>query len=693
MAEISGFKVEVQRNSSVIGFKSVSVSYESGKIGSNWNIDLEQPIEFSSSDTWSIIIEFAGYRRYLVKNALAENYGGEDAFSKATTKVGSSSSDASDGDILSDYGIPKTLYFISRSWLKRLDPSAYIDGQTGVVMTQSSSGELYYREAQRLYHPRLPGKNLEAKTDGTYDFECLYADSHHEIFYKLCRMIGVKGHVNTPDIELADTCSFESGTLWFDVIKRNFTIWSPQINVFIDSEGNQTIVIEDILSQSGATGGLQTIKVNNPAMVSLSRGLTRPSYGSDKLVDHVIIKGRKTQDTYIGFEDRPDYTPVTIPAVEVDPTYCITTRFEGSNITQHKNMGSYEGDFGIGEEKWSVKPIVYTTKQLCFKIERKGNEVRRLLVKEYDKTYDTDGLVAKTETKHYYSPDLQKIVKTVEEYYYKTPMPASSNRQMKLLRTKTTIQQYYVRQLNMSLTQEFIEDVVIYEEVATTEGGSPTVVKDDPKPLLEALRSDPNYVDTDPNTQQKTLEMTTYAKFTHINRCDEHTLIKTEEVYNLLSRNLPSINSQILDNPHKDPPVSEIDREFRREYKDPRSNGKYINGKGPFYHPAKIISHDDICTDAIAEALAERVWYRKNMALIASLWDISVNCPVPVPLDYTSTKIRLPKFSRKVGSDTISFSGGDFLLKKVSYDIGMTKKSNNTILINFSEKLDVGSQL
>jgi hypothetical protein len=160
-----------------------------------------------------------------------------------------------------------------------------------------------------------------------------------------------------------------------------------------------------------------------------------------------------------------------------------------------------------------------------------------------------------------------------------------------------------------------------------------------------------------------------------------------------LSKNKPTINTQILDNPHKDGPrTSSKESIFRREYKDPRAHGKYIFGKGPYFHAARTIHHDDICTDEIAEKLANRVWMRKNLALSPTLWEITVSLPVPVPLDFTGMQVRLKDFTRKVNGEEITIPGGDYFLRKVDYKIGY-KPSKGSIVLDFNETLTLGSQL
>lgn len=693
MAEIPGFTAKVYKNDTEVAFKSFGASFQSGIFGSNWNVDFENPIELNDTDLWSIKIGFAGTTWYLVKNALAEDFGGSDVFKITTNRISSQSLDASTNkDVLNNYGIPKTLVFINPAWLKRANPSAFIDGTTGIVKTGlMNTGRP--QDSKRYFHDRIPGKQFEENEDGTYDFQCYYAQSHHDIAQKLCSLIGAKLKTNVPDVPLIDTCTFNSGTKWFDCIKQNFLIWSPNIGVYIDQDGITNVVIEDIKGgQEIDIGAFQFLDIDNPAITSLNRKNTRPK--ADNLVDHVVVIGRKTEDTIIRAEDEePDYTPVEIPAKEFDADFWVRTSSRTENIDKYKQMGSYDGDFGYGDDKWTVYPILLTEKWIGLHSYKDGNKLRRIPVEERLLGYDANGLVSKVETKHYYSESKQKIVRSEESHFFKTNLPGTDRKNMEKLRVKTTSQEHYVKPLNLSLTAEMIEDIVLYNEVVVTIEGSPTTVRDDPKSLIEILRQNPNFIDPNPSTTQKVMEMTTYYKSTHINRCDDYTLIKTDVANNILSKNLPQVNSQVLDSPQKDEPEeTKEDNIFRREYKDPKSNGLMVQGRGPFYRPAKTIKHDDISTDSLAEQLVERVWLRKNLAASASVMDVVIQAPMPIPLDFTACTVRLSDFTKNVNGQNVTVSGRDYFLKQVEFRVSHNSNGNQ-IKIDFQENLTVGTQL
>lgn len=697
---IPGFAGRVTMDDVDLDFNEARVAFKSGKLGAEWSISFPKPTVVSGSSLFSIGVRFAGVFRWLIEDSKCELYSGEDSLTLSVTQISSQSLSLSDNqDILNNYAIPKTYCFINQEWLSQVSQgSAYIDGHTGIVMRafMNTAAKTYFGlagvniPATRFFDPRLPGENHSVYPDGTYDFKCFYARSHHDIARKLCSMIGINIQVNTPDVELIDTCTFQSGAKWFDVIKANFMMWSPNIDVMIDQNGTPTVMIEDVFTQNSITTiPYQALSVGNKAIKSISRQLSRPN--DDRLVDHVVIVGRKSQNTVIHYEDTPDYEPVEIPAVELEPTRTITSTFPQAKVTKYKQLGEYTGSFGSGDQEWTVNPIQMIIKQLGYYEYKRGNQFKRIPVRETVSSYDNEKLVSQVVTSHAYSPDMQKVVKTQEKYYFFTNMPGSAQKQMEMLRVKTTLQNYVIKPLNLTMTAEIIEDKIVYNQSVVNQDGTPTQVNSDPKALYEVLRTNPNYVDPKPGTSQVVDQMTTYYRYTHIDRCSDNVLIKTEVSNNTLSQNLPQVNSQILDNPYKDTPSSTSkEMVFRREYKDPGSteNGFYINGRGPFYHPAKTIQHEDITDDRTANALAQRVWIRKNMALSPTLWDITLNIKIPVFLDFAATMVTLPDLVRKIDGANITLSGGSYIQKSVSYSI--KQQGNKT---DFDEQLILGSQL
>jgi hypothetical protein len=421
------------------------------------------------------------------------------------------------------------------------------------------------------------------------------------------------------------------------------------------------------------------------------------------------------EETEQQIPELPNYKAVTVPPKAVSVDLFLKSAFQMENISKYKTLKEFQGKFGSGEEEQDIKHILYTERYLgLHEVVNQDPETgvmvvtRRIPAMEVLSSYDNNGIVSAVITQHDYSPDLQKIVKTTEKHYFLVNRPYQPNKEFQLLRVKTTLQNYVVKPMNLTLTSELIEDVVLYEESTVNVGGSPTVVKSDPKPMIEILRANPNAIDKKPREvdkqTQKTLEMTTYWRTTYIDRVDDQTLIKTEVSNNVLAANLPQVNSQVLDNPNKKESASQAkqqakkkdpkaattttEEQFRREYTNPNAEGAYISGRGPFYHEAKTISHEDIGTEEIAEAIAKRVFARRNMALSDTLWDITIQIGLPLFLDFAGTKIRLNSFTRKIDGVDVVIPGGDYYLKKTTY-----KLTSGLAKLDFKQDILVGSQL
>jgi hypothetical protein len=693
---IPGFMATVLRNGAPVRFSGCSVGFTANKLGSQWSIDFPMPMVISSTDTWSIILAFAGYSRTLVSNALSELYGQEDQVNISTTKVSSQSLDTSENmDVLNNYGIPKKFCFINPEWLAKQEKSAHIDNGI-VVKTSSGIGFFGARTGppERYFDPlgKLPGKEHDMNSEGSYDYQCFYAYSHQDIARQICQMIGVQFRVNLPDIQLIDVCTFESGTKWFDAITANFLMWAPDIKPERDAKGNLVVSVEDVMRGPTGPAVSEIVYIDNASVESISRQLSRPS-DSNRLVDHIIITGRKTKDTTTIIQnDQPDYSEVEIPAYFFEPSFKIESSFKEADLSKNKMLGAYTGNFGIGQDEYQVGPVKDTVHYLYYHEWKDGKKFRRIPVAESVHAYDIHGEVSKTVTTHYYGPDKGKVVKTTEEYYFLTNMPGSKDKKLYRVRCKTTLQNYVIKPLNLTLTKELIEDAVVYNEVTVNVGNGPETKRTDPKPLMEVLRSNPNFISKDSKTTQRIMEMTTYFKFTRIDRCDDRTLIKTDVSFNVLAKNLPQVNSQILDNPQRGPGASSTDKDavFRREYTDPRAVGRYINGRGPYYHPAKTINHPDICTEEIAWAIAQRIFYRKQLALSPTQWQITLNEKVPITLDYTALQIGISDLTRIVNGEEVTIPGDIYSLQKVNYQVTTTSAKGGAKVV-FNEQIVIGN--
>lgn len=666
MGTIPGYGITVLRNGQDVSDTVVSgsLTLEKDKLSRSWELEFAEPMDVSAADTWTIKRKIAGYETAWCEDAVAANVTGEDAVDTASGNVLALRStrrvrgDAASDEVndLLNYCLPKTLVFVNQDWLLDLVPGATV--QNGILVYPVNALGI---AGGRIYHPRLPGKEFENDS-----FECvLGVQTHHDIARYLARLVGLDLMVNTPDVTLIDTMTIQSGTTWLAAIESIFkTLWQPTIEI----SGN-TIYVNDVCKDDATINPIQTINLTNAAIQSAS--LSHAFAGrSESVIDHVIVTGRRTQDTVELLPEEPDYTPIEIPevALEADTTLEASRTFRAA--TAYKQMGEYSGQFGLPGEQISPKGMKKEVRTINLaKIEQEGRR-RYVPIDEEIKYYDSDDtLVAKTTLNHYYSKGLIPL-RTVEKQYVYCNMPGEESKDLHLLSTKTTLQRQVIKPLNLTLTEELFEGLVLYETV--TVDGTPHKV--DPMVLAEVLRGDTtgDMIDTSPDTAQATLEMTLSERSTSISRTDDDILIKHELTHDKLT-GITRTNSQILENPLRDRNRLKADHVFRKEYFD--GAGRMIGGFGPCYHVPVQTHHDDICTDALADRVAQRAFARKNTnGTNNPAWDIRL--PFPLPIDNLAVSVVLPDFQARVNGELVTVSGGEFVLIKVTESFACSGKGN-----------------
>lgn len=653
MGEIPGYSIQVLRNGSDISNHVVSGSstLEKGKFTRSWELEFAEPMDLDPSDTWTIHRSIAGYRSTWCENVTASGFSGSDGVdSGETNAVRLVCSRRVNGDALTDeaadllnYCVPKTLVFVNEDWLLNLYPTSQV--VDGILVYGGSSP--FGLPSNRIYDPRLPGVEFEADS-----FQCIVGvQTHHDIAKYLARCVGFELMVNTPNVPIIDTMTITSGTTWIAAIEGIFrNLWFPTIEIW-----DGTIYVSDILVDNLTVPAIQKITLQNKAIQTAS--VNKTITDKQNPVDHVIITGRKTQDTTILQPEAPDYTVVDIPEIALAATLDVEVGRTFSDKLKFKQMDTYAGTFGIPGEEVQPKGIKSTTHTMHFYVDEQYGRRKYVTVGETINSYDySDIEVARKVTEYKYGKGYVPV-RTIEKEYAYFNMPGTETKDLHLVNCKTTFQRHCKKALNLTLTEEIFEGLVLYENV-TIDG---TEYKTDPMILGDVLRSDPtrSMVETDEDTKQATLEMTLSEKQTAIFRTHDDILIKHEQTHDELT-NYTRHNSQILENPQRDRNKVKADHIFRKEYFD--GPGKLIGGYGPCYHPVKTINHEDICTEAIADQVAARAFARKN---VDSNDEWSVTLPFPVPIESIATVVALPDFVAQVKGTAVTVSGGDFVLTKV----------------------------
>lgn len=669
MGAIHGYNVEILRNGSAVRWKSARVGRSKEKAAVSWSVTLQEPMNISAADTWTIRRGLGGYAQTLVDAATSDKISGEDGFGTATRTVGSSESG---GDVLTrnllEYCIPKTLVYYNPDWLTEDAPTARLIG--GIIrygVLEGWAGALIGTTPPRYYHPRLPGKQFQDT-----DFQCIPAKSHYDITAHLCGLVGVKLRCNTPNLELIDTCTFEAGTTWYEAMTRNHKIWSPQIELY-----QGTLYISDVIYGELVPGGPQKLSIGNPAIVSTSftnagaGGTLRAAEAKDSLV----VTGRKTKNSTSIYDPDPDYTPITLASVSLSADETYTTSFDMEGVLTRKRMDEFKGSFGLPSEKYDIKQIVTHSKVTKYHVStQRGGKKIRTPVQETTDFIDSGGqTVGRTIVYHYYTAGLRPVY-TVEEEYIWTNLPGSAAKDLRLVRCKITDQTQVIRSVNQTLTSEIIEELVMYYE--TNQGG--TTYYTEPVSFADFLRGDATrtVIETNANTTQRTMGMTVHQKKTMIDRASEGVLIKHDFDHDVLSGTTRS-NSQVLENPVPFANQPGKDDQFRKEYHT--GIGKMIGGYGPCYHAPATINHEDISTDAVANEIARR-YFAKNGPQSLGQWterdSITIKTPVMIPIDTIGFPVTLPSFTQNVNGTNVTVPGGDFTLVAVSESMSCDAKGN-----------------
>lgn len=661
MGRITGYDAQVLRNGTAIPFRFCKVTRSRDKASISWQIDLADVVNITADDTWTIKRGIGGALQTLVDNGVCENVSGEDGTGTYTRSIRSpsSGSDAFSRLILS-LCIPKTLVFFHPDWLDEVAKGAKLDND-GVIRMSNVNGMGQTIGTTRFYHDRLPGKDFRDT-----DFVCIPAKTHQEVSRYLCGLVGAQFFCNVPDLEIVDTNTYASGTAWFEAIVRNLKIWSPDIKT-VDTE----IRVADVLVETEEDEEpIHKLRIDNPGIISTSWSAAGSGSSTNEPKDHLIVVGRQSKNTSGVNDPEPDYTPIELTAVpyEIDEEFT-----EPVSITPVKNkklMGEYEGTWGTGDEEFQPKPVTLHEKVNRFHVEQKrGTQKKRYLMQEETVMKSEDGEIqGKIVITHYWSKDFRPVYSTEEEYVL-CKFPGSDTKELRRLSNKITDQSQVVKSINQALTSELLEEVVLYDENEAEE------TKEDPKSYRDVIRQDQSrtMIDVDPDTTQKTLEMTTKTKQSFIDRSSNDMLIKREVEQEVISGAV-RFNSQILENPLRDQQSSSKDDQYRKEFYD--GAGTYIGTYGPCYHAPTTISHEDITNDTTAAAIAARFFKKYGVAATSDQYEVVVKTPVPIPIDTVDFPVTIPDFTVVRNGLDVTVPGGDFKLHAVSETMGADGKGN-----------------
>lgn len=650
MPFLPGYKIIVKRNGTTVQATNVSFTKESGEVGGTWQITLARPIEILTTDTWSYSVGIGGATWVRFKNVKAIAYGEE-------AQVGPRLTDTIKGKInnqftdLTEYCLPKTYVFVNPTWAKSTFGDVAINSQ-GVLVTRGVAlgAGIGTIPEHRCYHSRLPGKQFE---DGS--FQCvLSCYTHHDMVQWLAQELGIELFVNTPDVDIRDTSTINSGTTIFEALKRNFTFWNPDIRVEDLANNKCKVSILDIRNPLSQPLSSQSINIAASAVESIS--LEEMSLLLNTK-DHVIITGRAPITTTIDVSS-PNLTPVKIPEIQTPINQVVTSDIPFDDILALKTMDEYSGVFGAGDDAFTVTHLnrQVTSTGYHAKMNRAGDTVRLPVIVMHEQ-YDTQGIiVGKTVTLNTYGEG-DRVIKTIEREYNYCAVPGSTQNYLMHTGSKITQQNYVIESIGMAITTEVREELVVYDEIVS---GAKTI-KDNPNPFAGYRRMDKSraVIDKTPTTPQRLMSMTTHYRLTYISRTDDNTLEKRDFDFDVLSGTYV-VNSQVLQNPKPVGNRSIKDEEYRKEYT--RYLGKSFGGIR-CRKPPITVSHEDITNDTIAEKIKDRVFFKYSVDRNKTL---NVKVKVPIPVYEPGATITLGNVSALIDGTSVTITGGEYRLRGFS---------------------------
>jgi hypothetical protein len=179
------------------------------------------------------------------------------------------------------------------------------------------------------------------------------------------------------------------------------------------------------------------------------------------------------------------------------------------------------------------------------------------------------------------------------------------------------------------------------------------------------------------------LETTIRQRNEYVNRFDVDTLIQTIIEYDWLSGS-SDVKTKTLKNPEREKSARSEKVPWVKHYY--QGNGKTIGGYGPCYRPPHEIQHEDIQTEEIAEALADRVFARRgpidleNPNLDVKKHEVNLQISAPLPTNAPATIINIPNLSYQVNDAMVEIPGGDYVLRRYeeSVEFGGSPKNRST---------------
>jgi hypothetical protein len=559
--------------------------------------------------------------------------------------------------------VQKDLYFVNIDWLNTLTGGiAYwrlIDGALyWQIRSSRRRGTSAERKAWQIEHADLPSRGTDSTT---YQIILDYR-SHHEIGNYIAGLMGYTLRANTPDVRLRSVLHFSSGQSYMEMLNSLFSIWNPDIRFDESDEGEKKIWVLDTAGEDNTLNQPVKMSFSPKAIVSISE----KDIGKAKdPTDHVLIKGAK--DWNMNAVPDPGElsimrltTPLEFPEEDLHE-YWWTESFsfgEGNKL-----LGDYTGGFNTANAEEQRRPkYVYRAEQWYISPTNDG----MYLIRELDESFDEKGLIHAHSVNHLYGAGF-KLIYTSEKEHGLIQKPGEPFKTFDLIRHTVIDQSWMIDGLERACTVEITEEPVVITEVYDAATGK--MIKCGPVPISRSQEQ--GRTSKNPAANQRLIDMTTKKRVTKVNRACKGVLAQVTSEFDTISQTM-KVSPQFL----RDPRSKTNDERTQYRYE------AYLPGQSVF-HKKVTIEHPDICDDAIAQAICDRIFAKSAVNIQRK--ELSVEMAIPIPFFDTNFTVRIPAMwaTSITGIATKSkklISGGVYLVSQIdeSCSIGLDGKISHS---------------
>ena len=614
--DIHDYEVVVKQNGTEIPFSSYRIRRSSDSLNHEWRLTFGHPRVVNSDDEFTIIRSFAGIDETIVEAQVPLKWDGKDAPFGMTRTISGYVEPTIDMEIAPT----KDLFFINPDYLDDVIPGGWMLDQDGLIYYDNKADHKVYSNA-RVFAPFLPKKS----EDGDM-VECITTyRTYREIAQYLATQLGVRVFVNVPDVPVLKVLKVPSSQSYWDTLQRMFSVWNPHWQVYDDPTSGVEL---HCLDAYGKASGLQKkliMKLEKRAFRSISFDQTAPR--ENKIVNHVTIKGATAVNRTIIMNDDEECELRRLDEIELSIDYVKTVQGTFDYISEKKTMGDDKRDIGHGSSARQQYNITGTSTTYYYHIDDQDDSKWIIVMKDVEMNGE-QGRPSLQRTEYHYAKGYRLIGTTETEYMLYRP-PGKAYWFFDAVTVKHSDSSWVIMPMKNAITDELTEELVVIEEREDPTTGTNYIAS--AQRLKDAVEN--GQVEYHPGTVQQVVEMTTSFSKTTVERETDSVLSQTKTTYDRLSGAV-KVYSQVISNPKK--PISKgVTNEDKVQY---RKDFYYGN---PPYRVATVVEHPDVNTDALAQAISDRVFARSA----EQKKTLKVDLTSPLPLKSMTMAVHIPNIT------------------------------------------------